>query len=174
MKIVKLLGGFFLAALAIASCKKQETVTISNQLNVADSTFILLAGSGNSSQIQTAKVAVSKSADSLVLSYAQQILAEYTKAQSDLKIMGTIVGFTVKDTIDAAYAMIISHLDSLTGRPFDSAYIHTQLADYPAMINFYNDEIKNGRQINVQAYANSISQNIQLDFQKADSVAVAY
>ena len=171
MKIAKLLCGSVLAALAIVACKKQQNETVSNQLNQADSTFISLAGPCNSSQVQTANLAISKSADSAVLSYAQQILAEYSKAQTDLKVMGTIVGFTVSDTIDTVHATIISQLETLTGGTFDTAYIRTQLADYPSIVTFYNDEIKNGLQINVKAYANSILQNIQLDVQKADSTA---
>ncbi len=174
MKIAKVLGACVMVAVTILGCKKQQNVNLSEKMNGADSNFVMLAGPSNYSQIETAKVAVSKASDSLVLVFAQQMLSEYTKAQSDLKVMGTIVGFTVKDTIDAAHNATIAQLDTLTARAFDSAYIHTQISDHQAMINFYSDELKNGRQINVQGYANAILQSIQTDLQTADSIAVAF
>lgn len=174
MKIAKVLGACVMVAVTILGCKKQQNVNLSEKMNGADSSFIVLAGTSNYAQIETAKVALSKASDSLVLVFAQQMLSEYTKAQSDLKVMGIIVGFTVKDTIDAAHNTTIAQLDTLTARAFDSAYIHTQISDHQAMINFYSDELKNGRQINVQGYANAILQNIQTDLQTADSIAVAF
>lgn len=170
MKIAKLLGACLVVAIVVLSCKKNETPVVTNQLNDADSIFIRLAGYSNFAEVETAKVAISKSTDSLLLVFAQQMLAEHTKAQNDLKTMGTIVGFTVKDSIDTAHAATIARLDTLTGRTFDSTYIYAQLADHDSMTNFYTDEIKNGRQMNVRAYAGSILQNIQADQVLADSV----
>ncbi len=173
MKISKLIAGCFVAAAAILSCKKEDN-NVTNVLNDADKNFILLAGICNFSQLKTAEVAISKTTDTVVLSFAQRMLMEHTKAQNDLKTMGTVVGFTVTDTTDAAHAATIAQLDTLTGRTFDSAYIHTRLLDYPATINFYTDELKNGQQLNVKAYANTILQNIQTDYQSADSIASAF
>lgn len=173
MKIVKLLGGCLVAAVVILSCKKEDN-NITNVLNEADKNFILLAIISNYSEIETAKVALSKTTDTVVLSFAQQMLTCRTNARSDLKTMGTVVGFTVKDTIDTAHAATVALLDTMTGRTFDSAYIHTRLLDYRATINFYTDELKNGRQINVKAYANTILKNIQLYYQRADSIAAAF
>jgi putative membrane protein len=102
------------------------------------------------------------------------MLAEHTAAHNDLKTMGGVVGFTVKDTIDAARATTIAQLNTLTGRDFDSTYIHNQLLDHQAAINFYTDELNNGNQLNVKAYANTILQNIRLHYQRADSIATAF
>jgi len=173
MKILKHSGAILVAALAIAACKKEET-SIDNQLNEADNNFILLAGINNFTEIQTAKNALLKSADTVVVSFAQQMLTDHEQAQSDLEVMGTIVGFSVKDTIDAAHAATTAQLDTLTGRTFDSVYIHTQLLEHETMINHYADELKNGSQLNVKAYANTNLQNIQLHYQRADSIATAF
>lgn len=68
----------------------------------------------------------------------------------------------------------IAQLNTLTGRVFDSTYIHNQLLDHQAAINFYTDELNNGNQLNVKAYANTILQNIRLHYQRADSIAKAF
>lgn len=172
MKIAKLLAAGLMAGVTILSCKKEENVN--NQLNAADNNFIPLAAASNTAEIEAAKVAVSTTTDTIVLSFAQQMLSEHSKAQEDLKIMGNVVGFTVKDTIDAAHAAIIMQLDSLAGRTFDSTYIHTQLADHQATIQFCIEELNNGQQLNVKAYANTILQNVQVHYQRADSIATAF
>ncbi len=174
MKIAKLLAEGLIVAVTILSYKKEDN-NIANVLNNADNNFIRLAGISNKSEIEIAKIAVLKTADSVVLSFAQQMLNDHSNAQSDLKTMGTVVGFTVKDTtIDAAQATTIAQLDSLTGRSFDSTYIHSQLLDHQATINFYTDEVTRGNQLNVRAYANTNLQNIRLHQQRADSIAAAF
>ncbi|MEJ7680884.1 MAG: DUF4142 domain-containing protein [Segetibacter sp.] len=173
MKIAKLLAGCLIAAVAILSCKKEDN-NMANVLNDADNNFIQRAGISNHSEIETAKIALSKTTDSIVLSFAKQMLINHTNAQSDLKTMGSVVGFTIKDTTDAAHSATIAQLDTLTGRTFDSAYIHTQLADHKETINFYADELARGNQLNVRAYANTNLQNINLHYQRADSIAGAF
>ena len=173
MKILKLLRGCFVAVLTIVSCKKEDD-NINNQLNEADKNFILQAGISNVSEIEAAKIAVLKTIDTVVLSFAQHMLAEHTAAHNDLKTMGGVVGFTVKDTTDAAHATTIAQLNTLTGRAFDSTYIHNQLIDHQTTINFYRDELSNGNQLNVKAYANTVLQNIRLHYQRADSIATAF
>jgi putative membrane protein len=172
MSVAKLLVGLLIAAAAITSCKKEDTA-INNQLNEADNNFIIQVGTSNLAEIETAKAALAKTADTIVLSFARQMLTGYTRAQSDLKTMGTIVGFIIKDSLGTA-PPISSQLDTLTGRTFDSTYIHTRLQDQQSMISFYADELKNGQQINVKAYANTNLQNIQMYNQRADSIAAAF
>lgn len=172
MNILKMITVFFAAAVIIVACKKEDT-NINKQLNDVDNNFVLLAGINNAAEVQTAKTAISKSTDTIVLSFAKQMLLQHDSAQSDLKIMGNIVGFTVKDTIDAAHAAIIPQLDTLTGRLFDSVYMHTELANLQAMTNLYTGELKDGRQLNVRAYANTNLQNIQINYGRADSIVIA-
>ena len=93
MKIAKLLAGCLVAAVAIVSCKKEDN-NITNVLNDADNNFIQLASISNHLEIKTVKVALSKTADSVVWLFAQKMLTDHTNAQGDLNTMGTVVGFT--------------------------------------------------------------------------------
>lgn len=173
MKIAKWIAACLVTLVTTGACKKQDD-SISKELNAADVEFISKASMYDSSQIEMAKVAVSKTADSVVLSFAQYLLTEHIKARNDLKIMGSVVGFTVNDSTDPAHATIIAQLDSLTGRTFDSTFIHVQLAEHQAMISFYRDELNNGSQLNVTHYANTYLQNFTADYQRTDSIATAF
>ena len=173
MKFTKLLSLCLAGAFIVLSCKKQAPDT-TILLNDADNIFIKQARIENFSETETAKRAISKTMDSLVLSFAQQMLSEHARAQSDLQVMGTIVGFTATDTIDAAHTAILGQLDTLTGRTFDSTYIHTQVLDHQNTISFYADELKNGNQFHVKSYANANLQNIQIDYQSAYNIDTTY
>ena len=171
MKIAKLIACCVLTAASIWSCKKEVKVN-NSQLNAADNDFIALAATINAAETATAKVAVAKTIDTMVLSFAKQMILDHSSVQGDLKIMGNLVGFTVKDTIDAAHAAIISHLDSLTGRSFDSAYIRNELTSHQETMQFCIKELNTGQQLHVTAYANNLLQNEQLHYQNADTIAV--
>lgn len=173
MKIAKLLAVCFLTAINILSCKKKEEV-VNKPLNAADNDFITLAATANAAEVATAKVAIAKTIDTLVLPFAQQILLNHSGRQDDLKIMGKLIGFTVNDTIDAAHAIVISQLDSLTGRSFDSAYIKSELTSHQQTMQICIKEINSGQQLNVTSYANTLLQDEQLHYQLADSIAINY
>lgn len=173
MKIIKLLGGCFFAAVTLLACKKENKVN-NQQLNTADNNFIQIAATSNAAYVLAAKVAISKTTDTIISSYAQQILSAHSAAQDDLKIMGKLVGFTVRDTIDESHAAIITHLDSLAGRMFDSAYIHNELSAHQETIQFCTKELNDGQQLNVTGYANNLFQNVQLQKQRADSIAIGF
>lgn len=171
MKIAKLLAGFVVSAVIFFSCKKEEAV-ISNTLNDADLTFIKQAGISNYTEAETAKIAVAKATDTIVLSFAQQMLTDYANAKSDLAVMGTIVGFSVKDSIDAAHAETLTNLNVLArSRVFDSTYIRLQLVNYAATKDIYINELSNGSQLNVKGYANANLQIAELHYLRADSIA---
>src|SRR4051794_28908234 len=131
-------------AASIVACKKNEEMVISNELNAADNNFILAASINNSFEIETSKIIVAKSTDSLMLSFAQYLLTEHTRAHDDLKVMGTIVGFTVSDSLDQSHTSVIKQLDSLAGRSLDSVYIHNQVSEHDTTLGIYRTEINEG------------------------------
>lgn len=172
MKIAKRVTFCVLAAAIILSCKKEKTVV--THLNAADNDFITLTVARNALEVKTANIVVSKSLDSLILSYAHQMILDHGKALDDLKIMGGIVGFTIKDTLDTMHTPIIAQLDSLAGRSFDSTYIHNELASHDETMQLCIKELNSGEQLNVTAYANTLLQTEQLHHQTADSTAVKF
>lgn len=172
MKTRNLLAAGIVAVFTILSCKKQNDPA-PKPLSAADLDFISKAGPHDTAQVLLAKAVIGKTSDSVVLSFANYLLTEHRQAINDLKIMGTIVGFTTNNTVDPATTSMINDLNTLSGRTFDSTFIHRQLADQQATIKFYKDEVINGSQINVTHYANAYLQSYSGDLQRADSIATA-
>jgi len=170
----KRISTFVLSLILItAACKKSED---SNTAPITDTdrVFVSQASSYDSAEIRIANMALSKTTDSVIISFAQYMLDEHKRTRNDLKIMGTIVGFTVKDTLTAGQMSSIANLDTMSGRKFDSVYIHTRAEARTDVVNFFQSEIKNGSQVNVKAYATSTLERVKAQYDRADSITTTF
>jgi putative membrane protein len=171
MKIRDLvLSGFLMTGVVLASCSKKNN----DKLNDQDEDFLIKASISNSAEVSAATLANTKATNAKVKAFAQQMIMEHSMAQNDLKNVGNAVGFPVKDTIDPAHVAIAAQLSMMSGRAFDSAYMHTQVADHKTTVALFQTELSNGRQRDVLNFANTYLPHIQMHLQSADSIANAY
>lgn len=173
MDYIKILLGFISLIILSISCKKTDTNNI-NVLNDADNIFIIKSAIYDSAEIRTAQLALVKTTDSVIMSYAQYMLAEHITTRNDLKVMGTVVGFSINDSINAANLVVINQLQNLSGREFDSSYIHSRLDGKAETENFFIEAINNGNQKNLKSYESSNLERIRLQYIRADSIAQAF
>lgn len=155
-----------------ASCSKDDdTPAINNNPNSQDTTFMMQASISNSAEIGAATLALSRSTTPQVIAFANFMVMEHTMAQANLKALGDTVGIAVRDTIDPAHLAIAAQLAALTGRMFDSMYIHTQVTDHQTAVTLFTAETNNGRNSSVKGYANRYLPHIQAHYTRADSIA---
>lgn len=161
------------AVVVFTSCEKDAGEN-DNELNSNDRTFMLQASVSNTAEVGAGQLALTKASNAAVKAYAQTMIAEHSVAQTDLKALGTTVGFAVKDTIDPMHVQMITQLNALSGRAFDSAYIHSQVADHQLTLTFFQTELDNGQHAQVEGYAATYQPRIQMHHTRADSIARAY
>jgi len=172
MKVQTLmLSTCLLAGLAFSSCDKDDD---DNKLNDTDQTYMTKTSISNSAEISAGTLASNKATNARVKAFAQHMIMEHTTAQNDLKTLGTAVGYPVKDTIDPEHVAIAAMLNSLSGRAFDSAYMHTQVADHDKTIAVFQTELSSGRHMDVKNYASTNLPHIQMHRTQADSIATAF
>ena len=164
-------AGCLLTTLTFAACDKDDDDT---ELNDTDRTFLMQAGVSNTVEVGAGSLALTKSTHPQVRAFAQSMVAEHTLAQTDLKNVGTTVGQPVKDSIDPAHQTIMAHLMTLSGRAFDSAYMHTQVADHTLTLSFFDNEQDNGQHRDVRGYADKYRPHIEMHLTRADSIARAF
>jgi putative membrane protein len=170
MKILKLTLAGCLAACCLISCSEDDD----DQLNSQDRTFLTQASISNTAEVNAATLASTKATNGAVKAFAMHMLSQHNTAQTDLKNLGANVGHAVKDTLDPAHVTIAMQLSAMSGRAFDSAYIHTQVIDHQATITFFQNEQSAGQHEDVKRYANTYLPHIQSHHQRADSIARAY
>jgi putative membrane protein len=169
MKIKQLTAVFLLSMVTLAACTKDE-----NELSNTDRTFMMRASISNTAEITASNLALSKATNTEVRAYAQNMVNEHSTAQTDLKSLGTTVGFVVADTLDPAHIVIMNRLNSLSGRQFDSAYMHTMVNDHEVAILDFRNEQSNGQHKEVRNYANTYLPHLRVHFERADSISRAY
>lgn len=140
------------------------------ELNDADQNFLVRTSISNTAEVGAATLAITKATDPRVIAYAQQMIAEHSLSQTELKTLGTTVGYPVKDTLDPAHVSIAAQLSALSGRAFDSAYMHVQVADHEGTLTNFQNELDNGRHREVLAYAEKYRPHIEEHLERADSI----
>jgi len=157
----------------LVSCDDDDDDEGNNtELNDADENFMVRTSISNTAEVGTATLAITKATDPRVIAFAHHMIAEHSLAQAELKALGTSVGYPVKDTLDPAHQTILAQLNTLSGRSFDSAYIHTQVMDHQATLTDFENELDNGRHRDVIAYAEKYRPHIEQHLTRSDSIAV--
>jgi putative membrane protein len=165
------LAGVLLASTALFSCEKDDD---DEELNKTDIMFITGAAISNTAEVQAGQLAAAKATNPAIKAYGVQMVAEHSLAQVELKVVGSRVGVQVADTVDARHRALMQQLNSLSGREFDSVYIHSQVIDHQNTLNLFETEIEDGSHDSVQAYANKYRPHIEMHLVEADSLAEAY
>ena len=170
MKLKKwMYAGGILASVLLMACGKDD-----DELNSADRDFITKTSISNTAEVGAATIAINKASNPVVKAYAQHMIEQHRMAQTDLKTLGTSVGFIVKDTLDPAHVAIETQLNTFTGRQFDSAYIYTQIVDHHMTSASFQLEQTSGQHRDVKKYANTYRPHIEMHLSRADSIAGAY
>lgn len=168
MKKVFFIGG--LAIFILVACKKDDDNNNKN-VNSTDQTFLTQVAIGNKAEIMAGQLAATKGTNAGVKAFGQLMVNEHGLAQSDLQRVYTSVGQTMPDTVDAEHQALMTRLNSLTGRSFDTAYINSQVRDHQKTLSIFQTEISNGNNDSVQNYASKYLPHIQMHLQKADSLS---
>jgi putative membrane protein len=172
MKVTLMALTGLLAVASFCACDKNNDNNPA--LNATDSSYVMMAGMGNTAEIQTSQLALTKSTNEGIRSYAQMMITDHTNAQNELKTIVTKYGLTVPDSVDAAHAATAALLTTLTERAFDSAYIVNQVADHNASITLYETERNNGRNADLKNFATGKLPALQMHLMHADSLAANY
>jgi len=120
------------AAFACAPAIAQTSTETSGQAKTAhhDTEFLKEANQGSVDEIDLAHLALKKSDNPDVKSFAQRMIDDHTKLLNDMKPFDMEAGLTVPDHDDAATDAQKAKLDVLSGKSFDKAYMKDMVDDH--------------------------------------------
>jgi putative membrane protein len=110
------------AATPIAALAQTQaaSTTLGNDLPPTDKAFVQAASSAGSTEIDAAKLAMKHSQDKDVKNFAHHMMIDHTKLAMQLKMAAPSGVSVPKDNSDPS---VLSSLDALQGKAFDTAYI---------------------------------------------------
>ena len=145
------------------------STTAANPLSDADKAFVQAASSGSSTEIDASKLALTRSSDKDVKSFAYHMIMDHTKLTLQLK-MAAPKGVTVpKDNSDTS---LLDTLKPLKGKDFDNAYISKVGVDgHKQALDAFRKEISDGQNADLKKAAQKALPTIQEHAQMAQDLA---
>lgn len=108
----------------------------------ADTEFLKKASQGNVNEIALAQIALKKSTDDDVKTFAQKMIDDHTKLGESMKPFAEEAGLDTPTHADATTLAAEAKLELLSGKAFDKAYIRNMVQDHHEDLQEFMQEVK--------------------------------
>ena len=137
---------------------------------VDDKKFTQEAETAGLTEIQLAKLAQQKSSNDAVKQYAQAVLQEQNKANSQLQQVASRDNMTLPNSPEAKQEDSLNKLQKLSGPAFDKAFAKNMVKDHEREVNEYRAESLSGTIPDVKQFAGQMLPEIQQNLDSAKSL----
>jgi putative membrane protein len=115
------------AALALSFCLPcaayAQSASTATALAAGDKTIVIGMARANMAEIEAGKLALSKSEDAAVKTFAQQMIDDHTKALNEVTTLAQAKGLSLPSDLDAEHKKMAAELGKLKGAAFDKRYM---------------------------------------------------
>jgi putative membrane protein len=159
---------FVAALLPIAACSSNSATPVSAAppalppLAAADQAFINTAAQTDAAEIQGAQLALTKGRGKPVKTFAQKMIDDHTKADQQLMTIAQSKGFTPDATPPKMDMDMMAKLTADRPVAFNRDYLHGQVMGHQMAVKAFQDEIANGQDPDVKAYASATLPTVQM------------
>lgn len=169
MRTNKWMYAIMIASLSWVACDDDDDDKPS--LNDTDETFVEKAALSNFTEIKFGELASTKANDSLVRSFARDMVQEHNAAQNELKDIANDYGdIDWPDELDQQHKDLLDDLNGREGYSFDSLYMRSQVVDHQMAIINFESQATTGTVERVKAYAIKYLPHLEKHSQEADSI----
>ena len=157
-----------------ASGAAGATASGTAKLTAADKKGIMDMAIANMAEIETGKLALSKSQSAEVKTFAQQMIDDHGKAQAEVQALAQSKGVTLPTELDAKHKAMSAKLEKLSGDAFDKAYMkQAGLADHKATHAKLKSITKNAKDADVKATAEKTMPTVEQHLKAAQQMSTA-
>lgn len=146
--------------------------TSSGKLAHADSEFIENATQSGLFEVEESQLALSRSQNTQVKSFAQQMVDDHTKANQELTGLAQQKGAKIPDkpsmTQRAKIDLLKAHKDA-----FDKNYAESQVNGHESTIKLFRKEAQNGKDADLKAWASKTLPTLEHHLQMAQELKAA-
>ncbi len=131
------------------------------KLSAVDKKFVMKAAQGGTAEVSMAQLAQQKTQSDTVKKYAQTMIDDHTPNNAQLMKLASAKGLTPSTEPDAMQQKMMTKLQGLDGKKFDTAYMKGQIRAHEAMLKVFQDESKNGSDADLKSFADATIPAIQ-------------
>ena len=129
-----------MTGLATACCTLHAVAQDAGSTASTDKTFIMNAAEGSMAEIDLSKIALKKSKNDDVKTYAQQMITDHTKLIADMKPFADQMGVQPPTKLNATHQQEAQRLSSMSGEKFDKEYITAMSTDHHKSLTEFKAE----------------------------------
>jgi putative membrane protein len=117
------------------------------------SDFLTEAAQGGIAEVELGKMAVTKAASPDVKKFAQMMVDDHTKANTELKELAQKKGIQVPAETDSSHKSTMEDLRNLVGADFDKEYVEDMYDDHKHDVAEFEEQSENAADPDVKAFA---------------------
>jgi putative membrane protein len=133
----------------------QTTPSIPPSVSKNDATFVVNTADAGMTEIQAGQLAQQKGMAKDVKDYGAMMEKDHTAAADKLKAVAASKNMTLPPAISPEMQKNIDDLQKKEGKDFDKAYLGMMVDDHKKVISLFEDEVKNGSDADIKAFATS-------------------
>lgn len=173
--------GFALAVLPVAACTGNNVTPMAATVpqpaaaaptvNPVDQQFAMQAAASDQFEIQSSQTALQKSHSQRVRQFAQHMIDAHTQTTQQLSGIASSKGMAMQPTLQPDQQKMLADLQAMNGgRAFDRAYLNDQVMGHSAAVTLFQNEIANGQDPQIKAFAQQTLPVIQDHLRMAHSL----
>lgn len=135
--------------------------------------FVDEASAKGIAEVEAGKLALQKSQSADVKTFAQMMIDDHTAANEKLKAIATTKKLDVStdaELLDKAKKLILD----IREESFDRSYANNQVKAHEATIELFNEEIKDGKDAELKAFAEATLPKLKAHLSEAQKLAAAH
>lgn len=148
-----------------------QTSSTSGKLDRTDKTFVDKAAEGGLAEVEFANLALQKTSNDDVKSFAQRMVHDHTQANDKLKELASNEGFSIPDHLSAKDKMAKEKLEKLSGDQFDKAYMKDMVQDHTQDVAEFRQETEKAQDPGVKNFAQQTLPILESHLQEAKTIA---
>jgi putative membrane protein len=159
---------FVAALLPIAACSSNSATPVAAAppapppLAAADQAFITAAAQTDAAEIGAGQLALTKGRGKPVKTFAQKMIDDHTKADQQLMTIAQSKGYTPDATPPQMATDMMAKLNADRPVAFNRDYLRGQVMGHQMAVKAFQDEIANGQDADVKAFATATLPTIQM------------
>ena len=142
---------------------------MSPMASAADRSFADKVALAGMTEIDASRLALEKSKDESIRTFAQRMIDDHTRAADALKVAASKEGITIPSELDAKHQVAIDKLRALSDAQFDAAYTAQMIQDHKGAVALLKKEASSSRSA-VQEFASSTLPTIESHLKMAEDL----
>ncbi len=148
-----------------------NTNAVPSPLSAADRSFVRKAAEGGMAEVELGKLAAEKGSTDDVKKFGQRMVDDHTKANDQLKQIAASKNVALPNGLNAKDKATKTHLEKLSGKQFDRAYMDDMVKDHIQDVAEFNRESEMAKDPDVKNFASQTLLTLRDHLKNARSVA---